>query len=345
MPLHSDTPDLSHAASFADDILAGIQQAAPITVAGGVECDIDPKELPNGTDLHGYHIIKPLGAGGFGVTYLAEELYLSRRVVIKENFPDTLCYRRSNTLEVCLNDPENGVENYDWARGNFLKEARLLAALDHPYIAKVYSYFEANNTAYYVTEYIDGLSLGDLAEDYARCGHPLTRNALLGLMVRLLDALDYLHSKKLLHRDIKPDNILITRNGLPVLIDFGAAREAHGDLSPAFVESRGFTPPEQLKENGNPGSWSDLYALGATFYYILKGISLPDCQQRELFDRATPLATDSQLAALYSPALLRTIDRACSPEIETRYLSAADWLADLHESRLIPVPVQELPRS
>lgn len=335
----------SPAASFADAILAGIEQSAPIVGAEEIECDIVPKELPIGMDLHGYRILKALGAGGFGVTYLAEESWLARRVVIKENFPDTLCYRSGRTLEVCLNDPDCGASGYEWARGNFLKEARVLASLDHPYIAKVYSYFEANNTAYYVTEYIDGLSLGDLAMDYAQCGHPLSQNALLGLMVRLLDALDYMHGKQLLHRDIKPDNILITRNGLPILIDFGAARESYGDLIPNFVESRGFTPPEQLKEGGNLGPWSDLYALGATFYYILKGSFLPDCHQRELYDRATPLSADPELLAVYSPALLRSIDRACSPSIAERYASAAAWLADLNETRLTPASEQEITQS
>ena len=336
MPDASDHPHSPPAASFADDILAGIQHAAPITGADEIVCDIAPRELPPGTDLHGYHIIKTLGAGGFGVTYLAEEAYLARRVVIKESFPDSLCYRQSSTQDVCLNNPETGQATYEWASGNFLKEARVLAAMDHPYIARVYSYFEAHNTAYYVTEYIDGLSLGDLAADYARCGHPLSQNSLLGLMVRLLDALDYMHARQLLHRDIKPDNILITRTGLPVLIDFGAARESYGDLTPNFIESQGFTPPEQLKEGGKPGPWSDLYALGATFYYILKGTGLPACHQRELYDKAVPLSAEPQLLSTYAPALLRSIDRACSPAIEERYPSAAAWLAELHESKLSP---------
>ena len=147
MPHSPDHTETQPAASFADDILAGIEQAAPISRTEEIECDIAPKELPAGTDLHGYRILKPLGAGGFGITYLAEEDYLSRRVVIKESFPDSLCYRQTKTLHVCLNDPDNGAANYDWARGNFLREARILASLDHPYIAKVYSYFEANNTA------------------------------------------------------------------------------------------------------------------------------------------------------------------------------------------------------
>lgn len=338
-PDHSDAPA---AASFADDILAGIEQDAPITGAEDIDCDVAPKELPAGTMLHGYRILRPLGAGGFGITYLAEEDYLARRVVIKESFPDSICYRQSGTLDVALHNPDTGTEGYDWARANFLREARLLATLDHPYIAKVFSYFEEHNTAYYVTDYIDGLSLGDLAGDYARCGLHIPQDALLGLMVRLLDALAFMHDKRLLHRDIKPDNVLISRQGLPVIIDFGAARESYGDLVPNFIESHGFTPPEQLREDGKQGPWSDLYALGATFYYVLTGTCLPGCNQREIYDTAPPLATNPNLLTLYAPGLLRTIDRACSPIPDERYPHAAAWLADLHESKLAPASARAI---
>lgn len=339
MPNSPDSPDSPPVHSFADDILATIEKREP-TDAGGVECDIAPKELPAGTLLHGYELMRPLGAGGFGVTYLARETCLARPVVIKESFPDTFCYRQSGTLDVCLNSPENDSARHEWARGNFLREARLLATLDHPCIAKVYSYFEEHRTAYYVTEFINGKSLGALAEEYAACRLSIPQDALLGLMVRLLDALDYMHGKKLLHRDIKPDNILINRQGFPVIIDFGAARESYGDLSANFVESPGFTPPEQLKEGGNQGPWTDLYALGATLYYILTGTCLPACHQRVLYDTAQPLTRNSRLLSLYAPALLASIDKACSPCINDRYPSAAAWLTDLHESRLAPASAQ-----
>lgn len=330
--------------SFADDILAEIEKK-PATDSSGYECDIAPKELPDGTVLHGYRLIRRLGAGGFGITYLARENFLARPVVIKESFPDTFCYRQTGTMDVCLNNPETDGPRYDWARGNFLREARILATLDHPNIAKVYSYFEAHQTAYYVTEFIDGKSLGALSAEYAANRLSISQESLLGLMVRILDALDYMHSKKLLHRDIKPDNILINQAGIPVLIDFGAARESYGDLTPNFIESPGFTPPEQLKENGNLGAWTDIYALGATLYYVLTGSCLPACHQRELYDTATPLSRNSRLLSLYAPALLRSIDRACSPSVSERFSSAAEWLAELHESKLAPASAQDIARA
>lgn len=332
------------AGDFMEGILAAAREESvqfdsePVSLLSGItppqageviDCPIAPKELPDGTLLHGYRVQRTIGCGGFGVTYLAQESLLNRRVVIKENFPDSLCYREEGSLDVCMHDPATGQEGYNWALSNFLREVRLLATLDHPCIAKVYSYFEEHRTAYYVVEFINGISLDKLAAQHAAMGTPIPQSSLFGLMVRLLDALDYLHSHSLLHRDIKPDNILITRAGLPVIIDFGAAREAYGDLGNSIVETPGFSPTEQSTPNGNMGPWTDLYALGATLYYILTGTCLPACRQREIFDTAEPLATNANLLATYSPALLATIDRAITPNPARRYQSVADWMQDL----------------
>ena len=297
-------------------------------------CPIAPKELPNGTLLHGYRVQRCIGGGGFGVTYLAQESLLNRTVVIKENFPDSLCYREEGTLDVCMHNPETGQEGFDWALSNFLREVRLLATLDHSCIAKVYAYFEEHRTAYYVVEYINGISLAKLASQHAASGIPISQSSLFGLMIRLLDALDYLHSRKLLHRDIKPDNILITRAGLPVIIDFGAAREAYGDLGSNIVETPGFSPPEQSSIDGNMGPWTDIYALGATLYYTLTGECLPPSRQREIYDTADPLSTNQALLAIYGQPLLASIDRAIAPKAANRYQSAADWIHDLAATHL-----------
>lgn len=334
------------AGDFMEGILAAARQdpvlldSTPVPAldtpdeSGVIDCPIAPKELPDGTMLHGYRVQRTIGSGGFGVTYLAQESLLNRRVVVKESFPDSLCYREEGTLDVCLHDPETGKEGFEWALSNFLREVRLLATLDHPCIAKVYSYFEEHRTAYYVVEFINGISLDKLAAQHARLNQPIPQSSLFGLIVRLLDALDYLHSHKLLHRDIKPDNILITRAGLPVIIDFGAAREAHGDLGTSIVETPGFSPTEQSAPNGNMGPWTDIYAFGATLYYILTGTCLPACRQRDIYDTAEPLATNPALTALYNPALLATIDRAIMPAPAQRYQSVAEWMQDLAAIRL-----------
>ncbi len=291
-------------------------------------CDIAPKELPNGYRLRNYKIHRRLGAGGFGITYLAVEDLLNRPVVIKENFPDSLCYRESSTLRVRISDGANN-EIYEWALTNFLREVRLLATLDHMNIAKVYSYFEAHGTAYYVSEYIDGKSLGDVAKDYAEHSLHIPQEALYGTLVRLLDALDYLHQRQLLHRDIKPDNILITRQGRPILIDFGAARDEYGDLDSNVIESQGFSPSEQAEPGGNMGPWTDIYALGATMYFILTGQCLPNSKQRLLFDTVDPLSSMPELTEHYHPQLLASIDKALAPSIASRYNSVAEWMEAL----------------
>lgn len=315
---------------FFSGILDDIHYTPPPAGSAEIECDIAPKELPNGHTLRGYRILRTLGAGGFGVTYLAEEKALERRVVLKENFPDSLCHRESGTLNVVLSAPENGTETFSWAHNNFMREARLLASLDHPSIAKVYSFFEAHKTSYYVTEFIEGKSFADVAADYAQRRFPLSQEALLGVMIRVLDALDHLHNRQLLHRDIKPDNILINKKGLPILIDFGAAREEYGDSDSSVVESQGFSPIEQSTPDGNMGPWTDLYAFGATLYYVLTGTCLPDSRQRDLYDMADKLAEQEQLLKLYDKRLLLSIDRSIRPAIADRYQNAAEWIADLN---------------
>lgn len=317
------------AAGSMNDVLASVGASPDAGGDIGFECDIADKELPAGYQLRGYRIERPLGSGGFGVTYLAQDIHLDRPVVIKESFPNAICYRQHGTLDVCLSE-ESERDTYEWALGNFLREARLLSTLDHPSIAKVYTYFAEHRTAYYITEYIDGSSLGDVADDYLRHRKFIPQNELYGMMVRVLDALNYLHDRSLLHRDIKPDNILVTRMGYPMLIDFGAAREAVGDLSNSVVESQGFSPSEQSMPGGNMGPWTDLYAFGATLYYVLTHECLPTCRLRELSDTVAPLATDARLLKVYHPRLLASIDRSIRPAIDQRYRNVAEWMEDLH---------------
>lgn len=319
--------------AFMQGILDNITCNAPsgFDIENDLPCPIAPRELPVGYLLHGYRLKKHLGGGGFGVAYLATGELLNRRVVIKENFPDALCEREAGTLDVRLKDPTRG-NDWQWALNNFLREVRLLATLDHPNIAKVYSYFQAHGTAYYVTEYIDGKCLADVAQDYANHSMPLPQEALYALMVRILDALDYLHRLRILHRDIKPDNILVTRLGRPVLIDFGAAREGYGDPAKAVVHSTGYSPPEQSDACGNMGPWTDLYAFGATLYYTLKGESPAAGRQRMLYDTVEPLSQNAHLCSLYNPRLLASIDKALAPAIENRYRCVEEWMNDLREN-------------
>lgn len=288
-----------------------------------------PKELPPNYIMKNYRLIKPLGEGGFGVTYLAEDVLLNRLVVLKESFPHTLCERQAGTLDVV---PQMGAqaEECENAMINFLREVRLLAKLDHPNIVKIYTFFERHKTAYYVTEYIDGMCLADVVSDYRKHLGYLPQDDLYSLMVRVLDALDYLHSRDILHLDIKPDNILVTRDGRPIIIDMGAARERHADACNGVVESVGFSPPEQCASQlSDLGPWTDLYGFAATLYYLLTKTAPPAGAQRSLYDTLDPLASIPKLTAIYHPQLLASIDKALSPNIEHRYKNVSEWMEDL----------------
>lgn len=328
-PIFPDSSGSAPVGSFMQGILDRVREGgAPSFVVENDQCSIAPPQLPPDSLLHGYRLKRCLGQGGFGVTYLAKEELLNRRVVIKENFPHAICEREAETLDVRLKDASQEPA-WRWALGNFLREVRLLASIDHPHIVKVYSYFEAHGTAYYVTQYVDGKCLADVAQDYSRRHQPLPQDALYALMVRVLDALDYLHGRQLLHRDIKPDNILVTRLGNPMLIDFGAAREACGDSVAGVVESMGYSPPEQGGQSGDMGPWTDLYAFGATLYFILTGMAPAAGRQRLLYDTLEPLSCNDCLCARYNRKLLASIDKSLAPLIENRYRCVAEWMADL----------------
>lgn len=308
-----------------DDILARIESKG---TADFSDFDVAEKELPPGYRLRHYVIERTMGTGGFGITYLAREDYLNRLVVIKENFPSSICHRRASDMNVCVHSEEER-STYNWALGSFLREARLLGSLNHPNIARVYAFFAEAGMAYYVTEYIEGQSLDVVASQARKAGCLISQDELYGMMVRVLDALDYLHGRGLLHRDVKPDNILIRRNGLPMLIDFGAVREKLSENSDAVVESVGFSPPEQSQSNGNMGPWTDIYAFGATLYYILTSSLLPVASKRLLYDEAVTLGGSKELLRVYHPKLLSSIDKALAPRAEDRYQSVAEWMKDL----------------
>lgn len=333
MPDSSPVVPLSQAspcAGFADDILSSFN-VAPLSAMSGqgeIICPA-PRELSANHLLNGYRIERCVGSGGFGITYLAKDELLGRRVVIKEHFPLALCQRNGATLNVELQDPAEA-SNLEWSEQNFLREVRLLAALDHYNIVKIFSSFQAYDTLYYVTEYIDGQSLGAYVISAHQQGYRISQDELYGLMVRVLDALDYLHSRRILHLDIKPDNILLTRQGRPVLIDFGASHDNFGDTGVGVIETPGYSPPEQNMNGGEKlGPWSDLYAFAATLCYLLTGKSPSPGGQRLFYDNHEPLASRASLTSIYNVDLLAGIDRALSPSIDSRYRSVEEWMADL----------------
>lgn len=287
--------------------------------------------LPSGLRLGDYVIDRTLKSGGFGITYIAHEREGGRKVVIKENMPRDLARRDPATLELHPLETKAGEKHdYDWALESFLRDANLLVTLDHPHIVKVLYAFSALNTAYYVMPYAGGVSLEQWR---AENGRP-DKKTMLHLQRTLLSALAHVHAHNLLHRDVKPDNILIQEDGEPLLIDFGAARQIVSPLSVTLIHTPGFTPPEQMVSGGKCGPWSDLYSLGATLHVLLTG-ECPPVGGTGTAETARPhfLSADPGLVAEYGECMLTCIDKALLTAPEDRWQSAADWLRALERGK------------
>ncbi len=237
-----------------------------------------PLALPEGTILAGQYMIeKALGQGGFGITYRAVDHKTGQKVAVKEFFPDTLAYRETTTV---ISYPGERTENYEYGKESFLQEAQTLAEfIGNENIVRIHSYFEENGTAYFVMDYIEGKSFDEyLKEKGGRIGIEETERILLPIM----DALNAVHSKGIVHRDVTPDNIYLTNDGKVKLLDFGAARYSLGDKSRSLdvILKHGFAPKEQYTRRGKQGPFTDVYSLGATFYFALTGKRPPDSVER-----------------------------------------------------------------
>ena len=284
--------------------------------------DQDHREpLPIGAELVGdYRIQRVLGQGGFGVTYLAEQLRLGIDVAVKEYFATDVA-SRDQTLTIHPLSGAHG-EMFEWGKQRFLEEARTLAQFRHPSIVRVLHVFEALNTAYMVLEFEEGESLQDWVENLNR---PPTQDELDRLLRPLLDALQVLHQHNLIHRDIAPDNIIVRPDDTPVLLDFGAARQAfaaHSKTLTSIVKA-GYSPPEQYQSGQDAqGPWTDIYALGATLYWAITGIAPDAAPARQLGDVFLP-ATQAARGD-YRTSFLAAIDQALQlqPDERPRSISA-----------------------
>lgn len=278
--------------------------------------------LKNGTELVGdYRIERVLGAGGFGITYLAEEVALGRNVTIKEYFPSDFAARTSTSDAAPRS--QDCTSDYRWGLERFIEEAQTLARFSHPNIVRVYRYFKANNTAYMVLHFEEGQSLKAWLKGLGRAPRQKELDAIIS---PLLDALELIHKQDFLHRDIAPDNIIIRKDGTPVLIDFGSARgeiAAHSKTVSALVKP-GYSPYEQYAETSRQqGPWTDIYALGATLYHAVTGKRPADSPSRMVKDELIP-AREAALSA-YRAGFLKAIDHALTLQIEARPQSIAAW--------------------
>ena len=237
--------------------------------------------LPSGSKLQGgkYKIIKVLGQGGFGITYLAEQTGLGMKVAIKEFFLKGSCLRDASTSEIRIPVTDNK-ELAAKCQKKFKSEARKIASLNNDHIVNIIDIFDENGTSYYVMKYLSGGSLADKVQ-----GGSLPEKQSLKVIGEISDALDSIHSHGLLHLDIKPANILFDERGRAVLIDFGVSKyvDSQDDTtttSSLVGFSRGFAPLEQVNATiTSLTPATDLYALGATLYNLVVGATPPEASQ------------------------------------------------------------------
>ena len=250
-----------------------------------------PQALREGAILNGRYIVgRVLGQGGFGITYLALDDKTGCRVAIKEYYPAEFAGRAADGLSVSVHSEERE-ENFAFGKAQFLEEARTLANfIGNEHVVRIRSYFEENDTAYFVMDFIEGPSLDRyMAQFGGRLGVREAKHLLLPLM----DALEDVHRRGIVHRDIAPDNILISGDGTARLIDFGAARYSTGEKTKSLdvVLKHGFAPYEQYMRRGRQGPWTDVYAMGATFYYAITGKVPPEAVERKDEDTLIPPST------------------------------------------------------
>ena len=297
--------------------------------AGALDPDVGAQPLPVGTVLErGFVIRSVLGRGGFGVTYMAEHTGIGRRVALKEHFPEQFAVRQG----LSVRPMSAGAHMFKWGLDRFLDEARRLGRFKHPSIVDVTDVFEANGTAYMALAYEDGETLGRWL---GRLGRPPTQVELDRILKPILDALEHVHGHGILHRDIAPDNIMLRRNGTPVLIDFGAARHALAEKSQTLtgIVKHGYSPPEQYSRSAaRHGPWSDIYALGATLYRAITGAAPQEAPDRILGDTVGDL---SKLGAKsYRPSFLASVMQALALQPEARPQSVKAWRLALLTSPL-----------
>jgi len=282
--------------------------------------------LPNGYMLNNeYRIICMLGQGGFGITYLAEDIHLDRKVVIKEFLPQNIAGRDQNRYTV--SPYNNGDKLYGHLLNRFAEEAKLLASIRHPNIVKVLRLLDANNTAYFIMNYEEGKTLEEYLQQHKR----FSEEEIFSIIMPILEGTKYIHTKGILHRDIAPDNIYLNQNGMPMLIDFGAARNAIAQKSQAIssIVKEGYSPPEQYTSNTDQNASTDIYALGAVMYRMITGDVPTGSTQRQMaLLGGKPDPIDNLVLKYkdqYTVSLLEAIIKALNIQQEKRFQTISDF--------------------
>ncbi len=281
------------------------------------------KQLTAGTTLcDGKYVIeKVIGEGGFGITYFARHTLLNHAFAIKEFFVSGGCVRNTHHHTISLQDLSQ--EDFDKYRRRFVDEAKTLINLDHPGVVKVVDIFEENNTSYIVMPFVEGETLQHMVDTRGKLPYDIAVN----YIAQLAEAVAYIHEKHILHRDIKPENLIITPQNKVVLIDFGSAREFVNDevQRHTAILTQGYAPPEQYASQSKKGNYTDIYAMGAVFYFAVTGQKPIDSASRSIEKLVPPI----ELVPDLPKDANRTIMKAMELKPEDRHQTVNEFMVDL----------------
>ena len=301
----------------------------------GVDLSLDElnqRALPPESILNGKYLVgKIIGEGGFGITYIGLDLNLEHKVAIKEYYPSDLVSRDttdgvSTSLSVITGSSE---DKYKKGMQRFLSEAENLAMFNNLQgIVSVKDFFYENNTAYMVMEYVDGITLSKYLSEH---GNKLPYDQVIYMMKPIMESLQIVHKAGIIHRDISPDNIMITKDNEMKLIDFGAARFVDNDdaKSLTVILKHGYAPPEQYQSVGRQGSWTDVYALAATMYRMITGTVLPEATTRLI--RHTNLIDKKVIGGTIPKHIVSAINKALDLDVKKRTSSVALLMKGLED--------------
>ena len=278
--------------------------------------------LPETTLCDGKYVIeKIIGSGGFGITYLARHAVLGKKYAIKEFFLQAFNVRNGATNSVGLQGMES--DKYDHFRKSFIDEAKTLASLSHDGIVKVIDFFDENGTSYIVMPFVEGITLECMVERDGPMEYEMAVNYIMGIC----DALSYIHSKNILHRDVTPGNIIVTPEQKTVLVDFGSARKFVDNEMQRHTTlvKHGYAPLEQYAEKSKKGAYTDLYSLGGVFYYILTGVRPIDATERTVTKMKEPIELNPTIPAQINAVIMKAMEL----KSENRYQSASEFAKDI----------------
>lgn len=295
--------------------------------------------LPIGTVVADFEIVGLVGEGGFGIVYLARDVNLDRVVALKEFMPSAFA-GRINGVQVAVRSG-NHQATYDAGLRSFINEARMLAKFAHPALVEVYRFWEANGTAYMAMRYYAGQTL---RQHLTQGNTVFDEESIAQTMAPIFDALEMLHREQVFHRDIAPDNIMLT-DGRPVLLDFGSARRIIGDGTQALttILKPGYAPVEQYVDDGTmkQGPWTDVYALGGVLYHLATGKAPVQAVSRLLSD---PLHTVNEVTGnKFSPNFSAAVAKAMAVRVENRLQNIREFSEMLGWEITTPTRVLTLP--